>query len=67
MKLKTSLLTAFICASVIACNSVQKSVDPTGQNPIPRGTERNIDEDTIKAPGSDTSGLGLPDSVRREK
>ena len=52
----------------IACNSVQKSVDPTGQGPVPQGSGRNIDEDTIKAPNSDTAGTGgaIPDSVKRE-
>jgi|GEM_PF-5045301 len=64
MKKSALRLMFFGLAVFAACNSVQKSVDPTGQGPIPRGSGRNIDEDTLKAPGSDTSRISVRDSIR---
>ncbi|KAA8481396.1 hypothetical protein [Arcticibacter tournemirensis] len=64
MKKTAFRLMFFGFAAFAACNSVQKSVDPTGQSPIPRGSGRNIDEDTLKAPGSDTSRVSVPDSLK---
>ncbi|WP_374165825.1 hypothetical protein [Arcticibacter sp. MXS-1] len=65
MKKRRLLISALIAVAISACNSVQKSVDPTGQGPLPRGSERGVDRDTIRPPGSDTSRMAVPDSVKR--
>ncbi len=57
MKTWKFLLTVIVCVSLLACSGVQKSVEPGGRGPIPRGSNRDIDEDTIKPPASDTSAI----------
>ena len=52
-----------ITAIFFACNS-QKSVDPTGRTPIPVGSERPIDSDTLST-DNDTSET-LPDTLMKD-
>lgn len=63
MKVLAASIT-IVCFLSLACNSAQKSVDPTGQGPIPMGSSRSIDNDTIRKPGSDTSGKVSPDTLK---
>ena len=63
MKKIHSKLIFSVAFFLFACNT-QKSVDPTGQTPIPVGSEIPLDSDTTTN-DPDTSEI-LPDTLKRD-
>ena len=63
MKKINLIFASCVTVVLLGCNT-QKSVDPTGQGPIPVGSEKPIDGDTTAA--DDNTADALPDTLMKD-